>query len=81
MTDATKTCPYCAETIKAAANVCRFCGTNLGTGKPTETAPPPAVKAKSGVADGVKLGCGMFIVLPLLILVVILVIVFASAGG
>ena len=82
MADATKDCPYCAETIKAAAKVCRFCGINLGTGKPiTETTTPHTVKAKSGVADGVKLGCGMFIVLPLLILLVILVIVFASAGG
>ncbi len=85
MTDATKDCPYCAETIKAAAKVCRFCGMNLGTGKPiTETMTPRTVKAKSGVADGVKLGCGMFIVLPLLILLVTAVIfglILASAGG
>ncbi len=85
MTDATKDCPYCAETIKAAAKVCRFCGINLQTGKPiTETATPPTVEAKSGVADGVKLGCGMFIVLPLLILLVTAVIfglILASAGG
>lgn len=27
----TKQCPYCAETIKAQAVVCRFCGRELGT--------------------------------------------------
>ena len=27
----TKECPYCAETIKAAAKVCRFCNRNLPT--------------------------------------------------
>ncbi len=26
---ATRTCPYCAETIKAAAKVCRFCGREI----------------------------------------------------
>ncbi len=25
----TKVCPYCAETIKAAAKVCRFCGRDI----------------------------------------------------
>jgi len=25
----TKACPHCAETIKAAARVCRFCGRDM----------------------------------------------------
>jgi hypothetical protein len=28
-TGATKACPYCAETIKAAARICRFCNREL----------------------------------------------------
>lgn len=31
MAEDTKPCPVCAETIKAAATKCRFCGTDLAT--------------------------------------------------
>lgn len=31
--EATRTCPFCAETIKAQAKVCRFCGRDLPPGK------------------------------------------------
>jgi uncharacterized membrane protein YvbJ len=79
-----KECPYCAELIKNEAKVCKHCGYNLETGNPSNvanTATPitqlatPQPKAGSTVGDGVKLGCGMFIVLPIIIIVAIIIFV------
>ncbi len=59
-------CPFCAEVIKAEAKICRFCNRNLKG--PGQFKKVKEVQARSGVMDGVKLGCGMFIVLPLILL-------------
>ena len=88
----TKQCPFCAETIKAEAVVCRFCGRDLVNRQPERIRPvttiapekpETVVQARSGVVDGVKLGCGMFILLPLIligigIVVLILLAMFGS---
>lgn len=69
MNDQTKSCPFCAEQIKKDAIICRFCQMDLKKGQPVKAKnEPKEVQARSGVEDGVKLGCGMFIVLPLLII-------------
>jgi len=44
-----KTCPKCAENVKKAATVCRFCGYDFieeSNGEPTAPpSPPPSAKA------------------------------------
>lgn len=38
--DGTKTCPMCAEDVKLAAVVCRFCGHSFEAGSSEQTVPP-----------------------------------------
>ena len=81
-------CPNCGTENPEDARFCRSCGHALGEHAPpvppepdriqtpTQSAspPPPPPQSSPGVWSGVKLGCGMFIVLPILIGIVILIL-------
>lgn len=53
-TTGTRVCPFCAETIKADAKVCRFCGRELPAATPPQRAgrslaPPQEPRIVKGV--------------------------------
>lgn len=84
-------CPECNREVSDKAGSCPNCGCPIGKSTPeiktnNVNQNLPKVEAKSGVIDGVKLGCGMFVVLPLIIigigflLFIILIIIGANSS-
>ncbi len=63
MAEETKTCPSCAETVKAAAARCRFCGYDFTRGTAPGIASPQSTPSKRGGISCLGLIIGLAIVL------------------
>lgn len=59
MTTDELTCPECAETIKAAAASCRFCGHRF---RSSDADDAPMTEAQKKVAKNSKIGCAVVVV-------------------
>lgn len=70
-------CPACSKKISSQAQACPGCGHPIAKIQLPAIQPqskvefPKEIRAQISIIDGVKLGIGMFIVLPLLIFAVI----------
>ena len=65
-----KRCPYCAETIRLEAIICRFCRMNLKTGLPVVA----NNRAQLDVVEVLKWGCGLIFGLPLAMFLILVVL-------
>lgn len=72
-------CPECEHVISDKADFCTHCGYSRKLNGPENQTKQVHVEAKSDVMNGVRIGVGMFIVLPLKI-ALILVVMFVIFG-
>jgi len=60
-----KKCPFCGEEIRVEAVICRYCKADL-----KENKPPEEKHQKTTVGDGMRIGCGIIIVLGILFFII-----------
>jgi hypothetical protein len=70
----TKACPFCCETIRAAAKVCKHCGRDidvpLGAAKKAKLAPEASATKGNQNPNAALLGCGLLAALGLILLTI-----------
>ncbi len=70
-----KTCPTCQKDIEDQFSFCPNCGGEIRTNRPSTI---QGITTRFNVSDGVRLGVGIFIVLPLLLFLGVLAFGFIT---